>query len=112
MSRWERGAGSVLALAVVVVVSTATWAVLVLALGIRARHQAAAAADLAALAAAGAVSGSCPRAAAVAQANGAELVRCVRLAGESLVAVRVELPPLAAALPAPQREARAGVAVR
>lgn len=108
----ERGSGTVLALGLCLLLILALGMVLMVGQGLAASARAAAAADLAALAAADAERGlrtgrACDAGRAVAELNGAVLIRCeVEITG-STVRVIVEIPTGAPWGPAPGR-ARAG----
>lgn len=114
MSRQERGAGSVLVLTTMMLVVVALLVAATVGAGFAARHRAAAAADLAALAAAGEVSGSrggdpCAAADRVSRANGAGLRECVVDGSEVEVVAAAAITGPLRWLADPVRRARAGV---
>ncbi|NED99130.1 Rv3654c family TadE-like protein [Phytoactinopolyspora halotolerans] len=111
--RTERGAGSVLILTVIGALLMATTVTAIIAGGQAARRQAATAADLAAIAGATRAgqdpSAACAAAAAIAEANGAELSSCTLHGLEVEVQVRVPVRGVASSwLPPQARRARAG----
>jgi secretion/DNA translocation related TadE-like protein len=110
----ERGAGSVLVLAATMLIVVAVLLAATVGSGFAARHRAAAAADLAALAAAGEISGTgggdpCEAAERVSHANGADLRECVVDHAEVEVAAAAPITGPLRWLADPVRRARAGV---